>query len=254
MKSFDIYFPEVIYSFPMVFLKGTGDSTYLFGASEKTDIHINDFFISKFQITQQMWEYIMGNNPSHFVCPNRPVENVSFNNITQINGFLHKLNLEFGDKYNLIFRLPTETEWEYAARGGSHWKDDFLFSGSNDINEVAWYEMNSGKYTDPEIITKLKNHEKGTETHIVGLKIGNQLGIFDMCGNLWEWCQDSFQRDISLIPTDGTPCMHESEDRVLRGGCHHNGAIHCTVSKRYAIFPEAKDECIGFRIAASYWK
>lgn len=251
MSSFDIYFPEVSYSFPMVFVKGTGDTTYLFGASEKTDIHTNDFLISKFQVTQQLWEYIMGNNPSHFGGQDRPVENVSFNDITQENGFLNRLNLSFGDKYKLIFRLPSEAEWEYAARGGTHWTDGFQFSGSHDINDVAWYEQNSGKYTDPEIITKLKNHEKGTETHNVGQKLPNQLSIFDMCGNVWEWCQDYFQRDIYKIPKDGTPYSKESSDRVLRGGCHHNGAIHCTVSKRYEIFPEAKDECIGFRIAAS---
>lgn len=254
MRNFDIEIPEKNFRFPMAFVDGTGETPFLFGVNQKINIYIENFFISKFLITQQMWEYIMGNNPSYFVGQDRPVENVSFNDITQINGFLQKLNLEFGDKYNLIFRLPTETEWEYVARGGSDWKDDFLFSGSNDINEVAWYEMNSGKYTDPAIITKLKNHEKGTETHIVGQKLGNQIGIFDMCGNLWEWCQDYFQRDIRLIPTDGTPCTQESEDRVLRGGCHHNGAIHCTVSKRYEILPEAKDECIGFRIAASYRK
>lgn len=251
MTDFDIYFPDINYRFPLIFVKGTRDTTYSFGDGEKVAIHVNDFFISKFQVTQQLWQYIIGNNPSHFGGQDRPVENVSFNNITQENGFLHKLNLSFGDKYKLIFRLPSETEWEYAARGGTHWTDDFQFSGSNDINNAGWYDQNSGKYNDPEILSRLKNHEKGTATHNVGQKLPNQLGIFDMSGNVWEWCQDYLQRDIHKIPKDGTPYSEGNNERVLRGGCHHNWAIHCTVSKRYEIVPEAKDECIGFRIAAS---
>jgi formylglycine-generating enzyme len=255
MTNFDIYLPEFNYSFPMVFVKGTGDTAYLFGGDEKVSIHIDDFFISKYLVTQQFWKYIMGNNPSHFQGQDRPVENVSFNDISQRDGFLEKLNSAAGHKFkvdtDLTFRLPSEAEWEYAAKGGLHWADGFQFSGSNDMDDVGWYHQNSGKYSDPEILAKLKNHEKGTTTHNVGQKQPNQLGIHDMCGNVWEWCQDYFQRDIKVIPKDGTPYSEKSNDRVLRGGCHHNGAIHCTVSKRYEIIPDAKDECIGFRIAAS---
>lgn len=255
MTNFDIYFPEIDYSFQMVFVKGTGDKTYLFGDGEKVNIFIKDFFISKYPITQQVWKYVTGSNPSHFIGLQRPVECVSFNEITQMNGFLDKLNAMADMKYQpgtkLKFRLPSETEWEYAARGGEHWEDNFQFSGSNNMNDVGWYDQNSGKYNDPEILAKLKNHEKGTTTHDVGQKQANQLGVFDMCGNIWEWCHDCFQRNIYIIPPDGTPYLEKTNDRVLRGGCHHNGAIHCTVSKRYEIFPEAKDECIGFRIAAS---
>lgn len=254
MVDFDIYFPGINYHFPMVFVKGTGGTNYLFGNDERVNIHINDFFISKYPVTQQFWKYIAGSNPSHFNGQDRPVECVSFNDIAQSDGFLDKLNSAAGNKFtmnaDLTFRLPSETEWEYAARGGMHWKDDFLFSGGNDMNDVGWHHQNSGKYTDPEILSRLKNHEKGTTTHNVGQKQPNQLGIHDMCGNIWEWCQDYFQRNIQVIPKDGTPYSERTNDRVLRGGCHHNGAIHCTVSKRYAIIPEAKDECIGFRIAA----
>jgi sulfatase modifying factor 1 len=255
MTDFEIYFAEINYSFPMIFVKGTKDTSYLFGEEEKINIRLRDFYLSKYPVTQKLWEYIAGINPSHFNGKDRPVECVSFNDITGKNGFLDRLNASNGKRYqsnkNLGFRLPSETEWEYAARGGIHWMDDFQFSGSNDLNAVGWFEQNSGKITDLAALRQLKNQDKGTETHGVGQKSANQLGTFDMCGNVWEWCQDYFQRDINKIPKDGSPCLLESRDRVLRGGCHHNRAIHCTVSKRYEISPESKDECIGFRIAAS---
>jgi sulfatase modifying factor 1 len=255
MSGFDIYFPGIDYSFPMVFVKGTADNTYLFGDDLKLNIRISDFFISKYLVTQRLWEYIMGSNRSAVKESNRPVETVSYNDITQGSGFLKKLN-ELGEIKKSIpaalsFRLPTETEWEYAARGGVHWKDGFHFSGSNDIDSVAWYENNAGKITDPIILRQLKNTEKGTQTHEVAQKAPNQLGIFDMSGNVWEWCQDYFQNDAYKIPLHGKPCQIESPEKVLRGGCHHNRAIHCTVYKRYAIVPDAADGCIGFRIAAS---
>jgi formylglycine-generating enzyme required for sulfatase activity len=237
MTGFEINFPLINYSFPMIFVEGTGNSTYLFGEKDKLNVGIRNFYVSKYPVTQMFWEHIMGNNPSHFKEPNRPVECVSFDDITVEDGFINKLNSSYGHKYLLQdkvkFRLLSETEWEYAARGGVNWKDDFLFSGSNDVSKVAWQS---------EI-------RPGTQTHPVGEKLPNQLGIHDMSGNVWEWCQDYFQRDINMIPKDGTPCLIESKERVLRGGCHHNWAIHCTVSKRYEIAPDAKDECIGFRIA-----
>lgn len=255
MENFDIHFPEIDYHFPMIFVKGTGGVGYLFGSEEKVSIEVSDYYISGFPVTQKLWKYVMGSNPSHFKGEDRPAETVSFNEIYQENGFLDKLNLVVrsenftGSKPD--FRLPSEAEWEYAARGGVNWKDDFLFSGSNDLNEVGWYDGNSGKYSDPQLIARLKNHQKETTTHEVGKKLPNQLGIYDMCGNVWEWCEDYFQRDIHKIPSNAAPYAEKTNDRVLRGGCHHNWLIHCTVSKRYEITPDAKDECIGFRIAAT---
>lgn len=237
MSGFELTFPMINYRFPMIFVEGTGHATYPFGNKDKINVSINNFYVSKYPVTQTLWEHIMENNPSYFKGESRPVECVSFEDLTRGDGFLSGLNSSHGHKYQLKekpkFRLLTETEWEYAARGGVNWKDGFLFSGSNDISEVGWH-------------SEIKS---GTQTHPVGEKLPNQLGIHDMCGNVWEWCQDYYQRDINLIPKDGTPCLIESQERVLRGGCHHNGAVHCTVSKRYAITPDAKDECIGFRIA-----
>lgn len=254
MEDLNIRFPHVDYSFPMVYVRGTAENHYLFGDADKANIQVNDFFISKFPVTQQLWEHIMGSNPSHFKGQKRPAENVSFNDIAGPGGFLDKLNV-YADKNltasdSLVFRLTSEAEWEYAARGGIYWADNFQFSGSNDINAVAWYDQNSGHLHDPEALKPLKNQAKGTQTHDVGEKLPNQLGIFDMSGNVWEWCEDFYQPEVFKIPTNGAPFIEKGNTRVLRGGCHHNWAIHCTVSKRYEMIPEAKDECIGLRIAA----
>lgn len=248
MYDFDIHFLDLNYNFPMIFVKGTGDSTYLFGSGEKVNIRIHDFFISKYLVTQKLWTYIMKTDPARWKGDLRPAEKVSFDDITQEGGFITKFNAVVKEHSladnSIVFSLPSETEWEYAARGGSHWKDDFEFSGSDNLDEVGWYELNSG----PKEIVRIKHRVQNTAHREVGKKKPNQLGIHDMSGNVWEWCEDAYQPDISLIPGNGEPYAGESDSRVLRGGCHHNFSIHCTVSKRYEIAPRFGDECIGFRI------
>jgi len=225
----------------MIFVKG--EDFYLFGAEHKIQVTIKDFFISKMPVTQAFRKHIMGENLNPSIVKNNKmaVENISWNEITKPDGFLDKINQSqilsaIGDQLSenkkTGFHLPSETEWEYAARGGKNWKDDFIHSGSNKIGEVAWYQKNSWD-----------------RTHEVGQKAPNQLGIYDMNGNVWEWCQDYFHEDINRIPNDGSPVSEKSDSKVLRGGCFHNWAIHCTVSKRYEIMPDYKDGCIGFRLA-----
>jgi formylglycine-generating enzyme len=243
MNEINLTFEDIDYSFPLVFVQGTGEKHTLFGLeNDLLKISIKDFFISRFPVTQLLWKQIMGNNPAHFVNDHKPVENVSYNDIVAEQGFLQKINVRFRDELSkqmkrsdsFTFRLPTETEWEYAARGGIHSGEYFVYSGSNNIDEVGWYRDNSGN-----------------ESKEVGQKKPNQLGLYDMSGNLWEWCIDYFHNDTGKIPRDGSPCLEESTDRVLRGGCYHNFAMHCTVMKRYAINPDSKDPCIGFRLALS---
>jgi formylglycine-generating enzyme required for sulfatase activity len=244
MNNIELKFEKINYIFPMVFVGGTNANRFLFGAgSDAKEININDFFISKFTVTQLLYEHIMGFNPANNKGSNIPVECVSYDDIVMENGFLEKINLstikneiggEFESISSLQFRLPSETEWEYAAKGGVHWRDNFIYSGSNNIDEVAWYKDNSLDESEP-----------------VGQKKPNQLGIYDMSGNVWEWCRDYFHRDTSKIPKDGSPCLETSADRVLRGGCFHNWAVHCTATKRYEIMPEYKDPCISFRLVLS---
>jgi formylglycine-generating enzyme len=195
-------------------------------------------------VFQGFWKHVMGSdaNPSlHQVTDDLPVENVSWDSLQAPTGFVERLNAS-PVREQLIaqapelnggarFRLPTETEWEYAARGGLHWPDGYPFSGDTDIDAVAWYDRKQGDHTKP-----------------VGLKAPNQLGLFDLSGNIWEWCEDVFTPDTTQIPADGSPYSGPGPDRVLRGGCFHNWAVHCTVSKRYAIGSDAHDACIGFRL------
>ncbi len=231
----------------IIYVAGTpANDPFLFGNVQA--IHLPDFYIAQKQTTQALWNAIMGaeDNRSQYAGETHPVEHVSW---FQVQDFIEKLNQQFGNKGK--FRLPTETEWEYAARGGPHWRDGFHFAGTNDMGESGWYELNAGPYTDPVLISQLKNQAKLTTTHPAGVKKPNQLGLCDMNGNVWEWCQDWFVRDTTLIPNDGSACLIESDAKVLRGGCHHNGAVHCTNTMRYEIGPQFFDGCIGFRIAFS---
>ena len=224
----------------LVHVQGTHDAPYSFGdPPQAVPVTVQDFFLGIAPVTQGFWHHITANDSPAVHCgSDLPVENVSWDELTAPDGFLQRVNesaaaasLREQAGRPLTFRLPTETEWEYAARGGPHWRDGYQYSGSNDIGAVAWYDRRHGDRTQP-----------------VAKKAPNQLGIYDMSGNIWEWCEDTFSRDLRAIPVNGTAYEGPGEERVLRGGCFHNWARHCTVSKRYEIAHDFHDGCIGFRL------
>ncbi|MDR0789162.1 MAG: formylglycine-generating enzyme family protein [Bacteroidales bacterium] len=186
----------------MVYVEGTGS-----GITE-----IQGFYIGKYEVTQAQWEAVMGNNPSSFKNPNNPVEKVSWDDV---KSFISKLNSMTGRNY----RLPTEKEWAYAANEGNL-NSSYEYSGSNAIGEVAWYDGNSG-YT----------------AHPVGQKKPNALGIYDMSGNVWEWCEDCSDSNCSY--------------RVYRGGGWGNSAPGVRVSYRNFFSPSHRDNNLGFRLVCS---
>ena len=185
----------------------------------------NDYYIGKYEVTQALWKAVMGKNPSCFKGDNLPVERVSWDDCQE---FISKLNRITGK----TFRLPTEAEWEYAARGGKKSRG-YQYSGSNNISDVAWYKDNSG-----------------SKTHAVGSKQANELGIYDMSGNVWEYCQDwkgSYSSSSQTNPTGA----NSGSRRVNRGGGWYDTARYCRSSYRIGIMPGSRSDDRGLRLVLS---
>lgn len=220
--------------FTMVAVKG---GTFTMGATSEQgsdadedekpahEVTLSDYYIGQTEVTQALWKAVMGSNPSYFVGDNLPVENMSWNDC-QV--FIQKLNQLTGKQ----FRLPTEAEWEYAARGGRKSRG-YKYAGSNDIGLVAWYEDNSG-----------------TGTHPVATKQANELGIYDMSGNVWEWCSDWYGDYQSSSQSDPQG-PSSGFSRVGRGGSCYSSARYCRVSNRSSGTPDDRFNYLGLRLSCN---
>jgi formylglycine-generating enzyme required for sulfatase activity len=206
------------------------ESDYDYDERPAHSVSLNNYSIGKYEVTQGLWKAIMGGYPGEAPSPssglgdNYPVYNVSWSDAT---AFIGKLSELTGKNY----RLPTEAEWEYAARGGKH-SQGYEYSGSYDVSSAAWYDGNSGS------------------CHPVGAKSPNELGIYDMSGNVWEWCYDWYDfydnsdQSNPQGPTGGA-------FRVIRGGSWDFSSIHCRVSFRCLSIPTFSFIYLGFRLALS---
>jgi formylglycine-generating enzyme required for sulfatase activity len=195
------------------------------------EVCVGSFRIGTFEVTQDQWQAVMGDNPSGFKNGRRPVENITW---SDAQDFLARLNKATGRQY----RLPTEAEWEFAARGGVKSKG-FLFAGSNAFDDVAWV---------------LSNSERQSAT--VGGKRPNELGIYDMSGNVWEMCADRYAADyFKESPKENPAGPAAGPARVMRGGSWARGPEAARVTQRVGIPPAAapgsRNTSIGFRVAIS---
>ena len=227
----------------MVYVAG---GTFLMGATSEQgsdafkneqpvhQVTLDGFYICKYQVTQALWKEVMGSNPSYRKGDNLPVECVSWKDCQT---FIRNLYALTGKN----FRLPTEAEWEFAARGGNNSRG-YKYAGSNNIGDVAWYKDNSGK-----------------KTHVVGTKLPNELGLYDMSGNVWEWCQDCYG-GYSNIPQKNPKGPNGGKSgffrnifsyRVLRGGSWINYARGCRSSYRGNYTPDYHNDSIGLRLVLS---
>lgn len=212
--------------------------TFDTGGEDEKPVHrvtVGDFHLGKYEVTQGQWKAVMKANPSHFQGDSLPVENVSWDDVQL---FIKRLNKLTGKKY----RLPTESEWEYAARSGGA---EERYAGTskgldketkgNELADYAWYEVNSAG-----------------QTHAVGVKRPNALGIHDLSGNVWEWVQDRYAADYyANSPAENPQGPEAGGDRVRRGGGWTSSERGVRNTFRYGDFSNARSDFVGFRLARS---
>ena len=190
------------------------------GDNDEKPVHtvtVRGFWMGKYEVTQAEYSRVMGTNPSKFKCDDCPVENVSWDDAVEYTR-------------RIGGRLPTEAEWEYAARGGNKSRG-YKYSGSDNLDEVGWYENNSGR-----------------RTHPVGQKQPNELGLYDMSGNVWEWCEDWYDQGYyAKSPRDNPTGPSYGSLRVLRGGSWYDNVDDCRLTNRSRNSPDDRDHLIGFR-------
>ena len=197
-------------------------------------VTVAPFYMGKYPVTQAQWQTVMGNNPSHFKGADRPVETVSWKNCQE---FMQKLNathpVETHGRASLQFRLPSEAEWEYACRAGMQ-TAYFFGDDPAQLGNYAWFDDNSGD-----------------ETHPVGQKKPNAFGLYDMHGNVWEWCADTWHDNYNGAPTDGSVWenLGDEKAKLLRGGSwRYNPPPDCRSANRYRNDPDDRNLSIGARV------
>jgi sulfatase modifying factor 1 len=216
------------------------------------EVTLGDFFIGKFPVTQGLWRAVatapsegvtkshpltsLKPSPSYFQGDSLPVEQVSWEDV---KAFIQKLNNLTADTRptGYSYRLPTEAEWEYAARGGKYHQEGYRYAGSDRLKDVGWFEGNNDVETKP-----------------VGLKKPNQLGLYDMSGNVWEWCEDDWHDNYDNAPKDGSAWVdtpNRGSDRVFRGGGWNDTARYCRAAYRPFYAPDYRYDSVGFRLALS---
>ena len=232
VTNYSVIFTVNGVSFEMAHVEG---GTFRMGAtseqkddadSDEKPVHsvtLSSYYIGKTEVTQALWQAVMGSNPSDIKGDNLPVECVSWNDCQE---FIQKLNSLTGRN----FRFPTEAEWEFACRGGNNSRG-YKYSGSNNLGSVAWYDGNSG-----------------FQTHPVATKTPNELGIYDMSGNVWECCSDWYADYTSYSQTDPTGPRRGSR-RVRRGGSRNDVAWYCRSSIRNSNDPADRIPILGLRLA-----
>ena len=206
-------------------------------------VEVSSFYLCQYQVTQQLYQQVAKASPSYFKGEKRPVEQVSWDDVQTFIGQLNNLDVVKNYLFekgmvNHSFRLPTEAEWEYAARGGIY-SQGYDFCGSDKLKQVGWYDENSNN-----------------ETHNVGLKLANELGLHDMSGNVWEWCHDWFDEEYyEKCKTKGLVKNPTGADRgghrSLRGGSCFDFADYCRPTYRRRRRPDRRSTDIGFRLCLS---
>ena len=212
-----------------------------------------DFYLAQTEVTQAQWKAVMGANPSEFKGDDLPVEHVSWNDAMS---FCEKLNSSGKAPNGWKFTLPTETQWEYAARGGKKSKG-CKYSGSNTLDEVAWHENNSAvsdgdraTSASSTTISLPSDSSAGAWTHPVGRKKANELGLYDMSGNVYEWCLDDWQAKSGKLTAEFTRGNDSAgSDRTVRGGSFFSPASFCRAARRGSRDSGVRHGNVGFRPA-----